>query len=63
MVMGVARTVEGVMAGINSVDHVEGGNNRPDFEVGREKSQNYKDLVQHGVRGFHLQKVIEVDVL
>jgi len=63
MVVGVARTVEGVMAGVNSVDHAEGGNNGLDFEVGREKPQNDKDLIQHGVRGFHLQKVVEVDVL
>jgi len=63
MVMGVARTVEGVMAGINPADHMECGNNRLDFEVGGEESQNDKNLVQHGVRGFHLQKVVEVDVL
>jgi hypothetical protein len=63
MVMGVAGTVEGVMTGINSANHVVCGNNGLDFEVGGEESQNDKNLIQHGVRGFHLQKVIEVDVL
>jgi len=63
MVMGVARTVKGVMAGINPADHMECGNNGLDFEVGGEESQNDKDLIQDGVRGFHLQKVVEVDVL
>jgi hypothetical protein len=63
MVMGVARTVEGVMAGINPVDHMECGNNRLDFKVRREKAQNDEHLIEHSVRGFHLQKIIEVDVL
>jgi hypothetical protein len=38
MVMGVARTVEGVIAGINSANHVECGHNGLDFEVGREEA-------------------------
>jgi hypothetical protein len=63
MVVGVAGAVEGVMTGIHSVDHVKGGNNGLDFEVRREKSQDDKDLIQHGVRGLHLQKIVEVDVI
>jgi hypothetical protein len=62
MVMGVAGTVEGVIAGINSADHVKSREHRLDFEVGRYEAKNDKDLIEHCVRGFHLQKVIEVDV-
>jgi hypothetical protein len=63
MVVGVACTVEGMMAGINSAGHVESGNNRLDFKVRRDQSQDDKDLIEDSVRGFHLQKVVELDVL